>query len=115
VLGYPALRFGASELNSLATQRQRDIGVKIRKGSDRAVQPMSSEQLNSLSTRALIGRLSRLRQCEESPAMSDLSAAEILEISGIYFKSSPEWSSAYNQVKSVLSLREHVVRGVRKN
>lgn len=63
-----------------------------------------------MTTRALLGRLQRLRECEDSPACSDLSPEEISASTGILFKSDPQWSLAYDEVKQILATREHVPR-----
>jgi hypothetical protein len=74
----------------------------------RLVVCVTRESLESMSTRALLGRLQRLRECEDSPDSSDLSPTEISALAGILFKSDPEWSAAYDQVREVLATREHV-------
>lgn len=62
-------------------------------------------------TKRLIGRLRKLRACEEAPEASDLSADELAELTGIYFKSDPEWRDAYRDVKRILECREHIPSG----
>ena len=64
--------------------------------------------LEALSTKALLGRLQRLRECEESPEFSDMTKEEIAAAPGILFKRSAEWSVAYSDVKAVLATREHL-------
>jgi len=72
--------------------------------------PMSSNELEQLSTKQLLTRLRRLHQCEESASLSDQHDAS--NTSGaILFKDTREWKAAYEQVKVVLSLREHVPKG----
>ena len=74
------------------------------------VLPMSLEELEKLSTKQLLARLRRLRWCEESALLSDRDDAS--NTSGaILFKDTSEWKAAYEQVKGVLSLREHVPKG----
>jgi hypothetical protein len=63
-----------------------------------------------MPTRALLARLRRLRECEESADRSDLDSVEIASATGIVFKTDPTWSEAYDQLKAVLSSREHVPR-----
>lgn len=63
-------------------------------------------ELETLSTKQLLGRLKRLHQCEESLAMSDRDLAD--DTGRIEFKQSSEWVSAFRDVKQVLSRREHV-------
>jgi hypothetical protein len=68
--------------------------------------PISLIALEALSTSQLLGRLKRLHECEESLTLSD---RDIADDSGcIEFKQSPEWISAFRDVKQVLSCREHV-------
>ena len=70
--------------------------------------PIPLIELEALSTKQLLGRLKRLRECEESLALFD---RDIADDSGcIEFKQSPEWISAFHDVKQVLSRREHVTR-----
>jgi len=67
---------------------------------------MSVGELEALSTKQLLARLRRLHQCEVSLTLSD---REISNYSGcINYKKSAEWIEAYEQVKQVLSRREHV-------
>jgi hypothetical protein len=68
--------------------------------------PISLLELEALSTRQLLGRLRRLRECEESLILSDRNVAE--ETGCIEFKQSPEWLLAFRDVKLALSRREHV-------
>jgi hypothetical protein len=71
---------------------------------------MSLEELEKLSTKQLLARLRRLHQCEESVLLSDRDDASNTS-EAILFKDTPEWKTAYGQIKGVLSLREHVPKG----
>jgi len=71
---------------------------------------MSKSELEALSTKQLLARLKRLHQCEESLAFSDKEGSDNSKY--IEFKQSAEWITAYEQVKQVLSGREHVQKGV---
>jgi|SRR5262245_798622 len=74
------------------------------------IHPMSLEELEKLSTKQLLARLRQLHQCEESALLSDRDDAS--NASGtILFKDTPEWKAAYERIKGVLSLREHVPKG----
>ena len=74
--------------------------------------PIQPIELEQLSTKQLLGRLQRLRQCEESLEQSDRDA---IDNSGcIEFKQSPEWLVAFNDVKQILSHREHVPKKSQK-
>jgi hypothetical protein len=84
--------------------------MKKRSGIRRAVAIRSREDLDSLSTKQLLARLARLRFCEESADLSDLTTQEISVARGILFKRTPEWRTAYADLKAVLSTREHVSR-----
>jgi hypothetical protein len=73
--------------------------------------PVTTSDLEALSTKQLLVRLSRLHQCEESLVLSDR-ATEIYEASGaIEFKDSPEWAIEFKKLKEVLAQREHVSKG----
>lgn len=83
--------------------------MKKRKGIKRALAPISVAQLEDMPTAALLARLTRLRWCEESRAASDLTADEIASVEGqILFKDNPAWHTAWKDLKTILSRREHV-------
>lgn len=71
---------------------------------------MTQSQLETLSTKRLLARLDRLRQCEESLALSDREPNEYQPSDYIEFKDSPEWIAEYNYLKELLAKREHVSR-----
>ena len=74
----------------------------------RQIFPLQPIDLEKLSTKQLLGRLQRLRQCEESLEFSD---RDSIDNSGcIEFKQSQEWLVAVNDVKQILSRREHIPR-----
>jgi hypothetical protein len=76
----------------------------------KSIHPMSLEEIETLSTKQLLARLKSLHQCEESATLSDRDdATNTCEI--ILFKDTPEWKAAYEQVKEVLPMREHVPNG----
>ena len=66
-------------------------------------------ELEALSTRRLLARLQQLRECEESLAVSDQTTRS--ESGTIEFKQTQEWVQAFQDVKQVLSRREHVPKG----
>jgi hypothetical protein len=71
----------------------------------------SDEALKKKNTKELLGYLKALQQCEESFELSDMDINEdILDNNKIYFKQTPKWKSAYNNVKSILNGRENVVK-----
>ena len=74
-----------------------------------AIDLLSPEELEELSTKQLLARLEQLRQCEESASLSD--ANELPNPPGTLFKDTEEWATSYEQVKSVLARREHVPKG----
>ena len=82
--------------------------MKYRFGAARAVPPLDQDQLESLPTKGLLLRLTRLRECEESRDGSDMTDEEAAAAAGILFKEEPAWQDAYEAVKAVLSTREHV-------
>lgn len=61
-----------------------------------------------MSTPQFLGRLERLQRCEDDPGSSDMTEPEIAKAGGILFKSDPAWKTAYDDLKNVLSTREHV-------
>ena len=67
---------------------------------------ITPEALEKMPTKQLLGRLRRLRECEESASLSDSTTPA--QDAGIVFKETPEWRTAYRQLKQVLSNREHV-------
>lgn len=71
---------------------------------------MSRSQLESLPTKRLLARLNRLRQVEESLALSDREPNEYKPSRLIEFKDSPEWIAEYNYLKELLAEREHIPR-----
>ncbi len=78
-------------------------------GAARAVPPLARQELEVLSTGALLARLKRLRWCEESRGESDLSDEEVASVAGlILFKEDVDWRTAYAELKQVLASREHV-------
>jgi hypothetical protein len=82
--------------------------MKKRHGLARAVEPIRADQLGALPTGALLARLQRLRQCEESIDSSDLSETEAAAVDGaILFKSDQAWHSAWADLKAILATREH--------
>lgn len=76
----------------------------------RPIPPMSPEELEKLSTKQLLALLRRLHECEESALRSDRDETSNTS-EAILFKDTPEWNAAYEQVKGILSLREHVPKG----
>lgn len=78
-------------------------------GLQRALSPVAREELESMPTGALLARLKRLRWCEDSPEMSDLSKDERATATHlILFKTDPAWRQAYADLKDVLASREHL-------
>ncbi len=78
----------------------------------RAINTLSHEELERMPTKALLGRLKRLHQCEESLKSSD-SQEELSHLGGVIrFKDTCEWQTAYADVKKVLGKREHIPRKV---
>jgi len=78
----------------------------------RHIKPMSIAELEALPTKRLLARLKQLLSCEESLSLSDTSD-QPASARGI-FKDSPEWISAYEQLKAVLSKREHIPKTATK-
>ena len=84
--------------------------MKKRSGVRRAVAVLERTSLDALTTKQLLARLARLRFCEEEADISDLTPDEIALARGILFKRTPEWRTAYADLKEVLATREHVSR-----
>ena len=79
----------------------------------RNIPVISRSELERLPTKALLGRLKRLHECEQEPAASDLDPDELAAVEargGISFKSEPQWRSAFADLKEILATREHVPR-----
>jgi hypothetical protein len=79
-----------------------------------AVKPYTIPSLEAMTTRQLLGHLSRLRACEESMAVSDLAGQPLPSdydpASRIYFKDDLRWQEQWKEVKRILAGREHGVR-----
>jgi hypothetical protein len=85
--------------------------MKKRSGVRRAVAVLGRGSLDALSTKQLLARLARLRFCEDCAEGSDLTDQEIGLTLGILFKRTPEWRTAYADLKEVLATREHISHG----
>ena len=83
-----------------------------------AVKPYDGAQLEAMTTRQLLGHLSRLRKCEASLAASDLAdqppLADYDPASFIYFKDDPRWQRQHDDVKRILAGREHLTRSTER-
>lgn len=72
---------------------------------------ITKEALEEKNTKALLGYLKRLQQCEESFAVSDMDVnLDLIEDEHIYFKETDKWIIAFMTVKSILANREHIKR-----
>jgi hypothetical protein len=77
-------------------------------GLERAVAPMTREELEALPTGALLARLKRLHWCEDRSDWTDLSQEEIASVpNAILFKEDGAWRMAHADLKAVLAGREH--------
>ena len=73
------------------------------------IKVLSKEELESKSTKELLGYLKRLNQCPESFELSDLDVnIDLTDSSFIYFKQTKKWKAAYDIVKVILKKREHI-------
>lgn len=72
---------------------------------------LDASVLATMHTRSLLARLRRLHRCEDSASGSDAAPDELAATVGIVFKDTPEWATAYREVKQVLASREHVPHG----
>lgn len=79
-----------------------------------AVKPYATVSLEAMTTRRLLGHLSRLRACQESLAVSDLAGQPLPSdydpVAHIYFKDDPRWQQQSKEVKRILAAREHIER-----
>lgn len=73
--------------------------------------PMSTGELEALSTKQLLTRLRRLHRCEASSVLSDRGARYHDPPGSIEFKNTADWTAAYHQLKEILARREHVLKG----
>ena len=77
-----------------------------------AIEPIPKSTLETMPTKALLGRLRRLRQCADSPEAKLWTPREYqLTKDWIIFKETEIWQTAWEDLKGVLSKREHVERG----
>jgi hypothetical protein len=76
----------------------------------RSVRPLSSADLEALTTKRLLAYRSLLLSLADSASLSDLDESELvtLDTSVLYFKDQPAWRELYADVKQVLATREHV-------
>ena len=82
--------------------------MKKGRGLDRALPVLASDQVDAMPTGALLARLRRLRWCEDSPELSDLSREAVASAAHlILFKSDPAWRAAHDDVKRALAMRDH--------
>lgn len=65
-------------------------------------------ELERLTTPRLLAYLRRLLECEESIERSDWESKEVPDDDNIVFKSSEQWKSQYELVKSVLATRPNI-------
>jgi hypothetical protein len=107
--------FDEPALSRIVGHEQNPTPLPLERVYDSAVPSqvpvISREQLEALPTRAVLGRLERLRRCELSPGDSDLSAEELAHVAPIRFKSTPEWRTAVDDAKAVLATRENLPSG----
>jgi hypothetical protein len=74
----------------------------------RTVPVIDVARLHDLPTQALLARLDRLRKLEPSAASSYWTAAEIAAIGNdIAVKDTPQWQTAYDNVRAELGERGH--------
>ncbi len=85
---------------------------KYRSGLKKAVDEIPISELETWSTRKLLGRLKHLRWCyEREEDASDYTREELEQLKDkLLFKSDPGWKKAYRDLKTILAHREHVER-----
>jgi MYXO-CTERM domain-containing protein len=74
----------------------------------RRLQPLSRAELEAMPTKQLLAQLQRLRVCEENIAASDFQKIDTDDTTEILFKDDPRWRTQVDEVKRILSTREHV-------
>ncbi len=83
--------------------------MKKKSGVKRAVDQVTTDELQKLHTGTLLARLQRLRWCEDTADLSHLSESEIASVGDkILFKEQPKWQRAYKELKAILDEREHL-------
>jgi hypothetical protein len=92
--------------------RPMRAAIKTRRGRKAGVVVLARTALELMTIRELLGRLERLRRCEEDATVSDMTPSEVAMSELILFKSDVAWRLAYSEVKELLSTREHVAGGV---
>jgi hypothetical protein len=70
--------------------------------------PLSNDELSAMPTKRLLARLKQLHQCEISFELSDRDNDDRSLTEQIEFKDTPQWQAAYQQLKQILSSREHI-------
>ena len=75
---------------------------------------LSRQEMEKLPTKRLLAYKSRLLRVSDGNCWCgdcgcDHEREQLLK-DGVFIKSSPQWQEIYNNVKEVLSTREHVVR-----
>lgn len=73
----------------------------------RTINPLMREELERMPTKALLGRLKKLHQCEESLKLSDLHN-DSFDTGTLRFKETRERQIAYEDVKWILKCESRV-------
>ena len=74
----------------------------------RPIKKLDLEVLESMPTHRLLSYLRKLQRCEDSLEESDFSPEEVSGTNQIVFKSSEDWKTQYEKVKSVLDARPNI-------
>lgn len=80
----------------------------------KTIVPISVDELKKLHTGSLLSRLKSLRELQDSYEVSDWLPEErdAVQAAGlIAFRKTTSWETAFSDLKSVLSEREHIPRG----
>lgn len=77
----------------------------------RSVEPLPKAELESWTTYRVLARLKVLRACMEWIDDRDIFPREVAQVQGrILLKGTPEWNTAWSDVKAVIASREHIPR-----
>ncbi|MCU1289258.1 MAG: hypothetical protein JWN60_1487 [Acidobacteria bacterium] len=74
----------------------------------RKIVPISKNKLELLPTKRFLSRLKQLYQCEESITLSDSNTDDYKPSEYLKFKDSSEWFEEYQNLKEILSHRDHI-------
>ena len=81
----------------------------------RCIEHITREQMDSMPTKRLLALRTRMLKCEDTREGSDWLPGDAMRPNSIYFKADCRWTRMYDELKAVLSRREHVATGDERN